>query len=345
MTPSDEPLVPVGSFSSFPSILTSSIYYGEHDNSPYKESPNRLSGALITMFVREEVAHQLSALDAALPPHHHLLVLDAYRPLEVQQSLYDFYLSSLRKISPHLSEEELAAQTQKYVSIPSSDPTRPSPHNTGGAIDMAIVTFPPEISAEIRGIQAEIARLSKVVPPNPTPYEEAYNQDLQELYLAEMRLLGLVHSNASLMDYGTPFDHGDGEAAAAYLESTHPQSSQASARRLLHHAAVEAGLAPYADEWWHFNSPKTQMGAFVTGQPVATYGAAELSPANLRFEQMRRAHHQGLALIAAGVRTPELAPDRTTADLIELNLRALERRGSPTATALPKAAVIAPSSM
>src|SRR5580704_12785632 len=51
----EEKLVPLGPFSSYGTIFTSAIYFGEHDNSPYVND-SVLPDALITMFVRESVA-------------------------------------------------------------------------------------------------------------------------------------------------------------------------------------------------------------------------------------------------------------------------------------------------
>lgn len=52
-----EPLVPLGTFSDYRDIFTSSIYAGERRDSPYSRRPLRES--LMTQFVRTSVAEQL----------------------------------------------------------------------------------------------------------------------------------------------------------------------------------------------------------------------------------------------------------------------------------------------
>src|SRR3989338_8281063 len=147
---SGEPLIPLGLFSEYHTIFTDAIYFGERTDSPYE---NNLAGSLLTMFVRESVAKQLQEAQQLLPSGMYLIVFDAYRTLEVQQSLFDQYYKELKKQNPGWSEKQLLAETQKYVSIPSEDPTRPSPHNTGGSVDTAIFELPEKIDKKEKEIK------------------------------------------------------------------------------------------------------------------------------------------------------------------------------------------------
>jgi D-alanyl-D-alanine dipeptidase len=77
---------------------------------------------------------------------HHLLyelahfrILDAYRPIAVQQALWDHYRAQFRAEMPDLTEEELDMHTRTCVSMPSYDVLQPSIHNTGGAVDLTII--------------------------------------------------------------------------------------------------------------------------------------------------------------------------------------------------------------
>jgi len=94
--------------------------------------------ALSIMYLREGAANALIKAAKLLPKGFKLLVYDAWRPLEVQQSLFDKFLQRLRVENPNWDEERLFVETQKYVSLPSSNPNCPSPHNTGGAVDLSI---------------------------------------------------------------------------------------------------------------------------------------------------------------------------------------------------------------
>src|SRR3990167_3617334 len=120
-----EPLVAMGPFSDFNRIYTDSIYFGERENSPY--SDDRPEGSLITMFVRKSVAEDLLKAQKLLPANHHLIIFDSYRTLKVQGSLYTKYYQELKAKYPDWSEEQLSTETQKYVSVPSTDPSKPSP--------------------------------------------------------------------------------------------------------------------------------------------------------------------------------------------------------------------------
>jgi len=67
-----------------------------------------------------------------------LIIWDAWRPFAVQQALYDAYKEQLRHERPNTSEDELDAKTRRFVAFPSCDPAQPSPHLTGGALDVTL---------------------------------------------------------------------------------------------------------------------------------------------------------------------------------------------------------------
>src|SRR3989344_1057836 len=151
-----EPLVPLGSFSEYRDIFTDSIYFGERFDSPYIEPS--LEGGLCTIFARKSVAEQLRKAQKLLPQGMYLVVFDAYRTLQVQQSLFDGYFQDLRQLQPEWSNDQLLAETQKYVSLPSTDPNKPSPHNTGGSVDLTIFQLPSEIDQKVKEINQQPRR-------------------------------------------------------------------------------------------------------------------------------------------------------------------------------------------
>ena len=276
-----EPLIPLGPYASAAgSILTSAAYYGEHSNSPYTGS-QKLTGALLSVFVRAGVAKRLLAAQQLLPAGYRLLVFDAYRPLQVQSSFFHFYRQQLQLQRPDMSPAQLDDETQKYVSIPSADPTRPSPHNTGGAVDLTIVKLPLEHSAALDRIDRQLAR---------QPIDVALQNDL------ERQKSAIVRQHAVMLNFGTAFDHGGEKAAIAYFEKQSAGSAtmasrdvQARAnRRLLYSVMTQAGMQAYAAEWWHFNAPESQMGAAAAGLAKATYGAATFSEQNKAHEELRQ---------------------------------------------------------
>jgi len=272
-----DPLVPLGPLSREAIIFTSSAYFGEHDSSPYAKPENKLKGSLLTLFVRQSVARRLLTAEQLLPAGYHLLVFDTYRPYQVQKSLYDFYKQKLKEKHPEMTNATLDAETQKYVSLPSTDPTRPSPHNTGGAVDVVIIKFEQRHEKEVRHIRSSLQ--------NP-------HLDFTERLELEMQL-SRVLNHGKMLEFGTAFDHGGEKSALAYYESkTTPLATKEQRardnRRLLFKVMTQAGFQPYYAEWWHFNAPETQMGAAAAGYTTATFGAIDLSPTNTAHEEMRR---------------------------------------------------------
>lgn len=345
----DESLVALGPFSEYWDIWTSSLYPGEHSNSPYGPDGTHLSGALITQFVRSGVAGRLRTAQSLLPENHSLVVFDAYRPLAVQRALYEHYVTSLRQLSPDWTQERIARETQKYVSLPSQDVSRPSPHNTGGAVDLAIFKLPPAKARQLRGIDCRLTEIQSEVPISYGPADEAYNPILRELYLLEMSRMGLIRRHAELLDFGTPFDYGGEAAASSFLEAESIKRSLSKAetrarlnRRILATVMGDAGFSLYPPEWWHYNAPESQMGAIVAGRDNAEYGAVDLSRTNIVHEEMRSEHYRGtrtiFEAISRGVKLR--GHDAVTNALVELNELALSRTGDPCRTALPKAAII-----
>ena len=99
-----------------------------------------ISGSLEVCYARKSVVEQLKKAEKLLPSGLKFKIYDAYRPIEVQQYLWDFYRNDLHTKYPNISDEELDKKTSFFVSKPSFDILHPSLHNTGGAIDLTIVT-------------------------------------------------------------------------------------------------------------------------------------------------------------------------------------------------------------
>ena len=277
-----DPLVPLGPLSKEANILiTSALYFGEHSNSPYAKQVNKLKGSLLTLFARRSVARRLLVAEQLLSAGHHLLIFDAYRPYEVQKSLFDFYNQKLREKYPGTSDADLESETQNYVSLPSVDPTRPSPHNTGGAIDLAIVHLDPIHEKELRRIRAHLADDSLGIAKRVG---------------MEMQLSAIMRRHSKMLNFGTTFDHGGSASALTHYESriangetlSSDEEQACNNRRLLFSIMTRAGFQPYFAEWWHFNAPESQMGAAAAKNAFATFEAAKLDENNKSHENMRR---------------------------------------------------------
>jgi len=98
----------------------------------------QIPGALDNMLLRKEAAERLLLSSKLLPDGYKFVVFDAYRPLEVQQSIFTDLKNILCYENPTKNDAEITLMTETYVSFPSSNPLFPSPHTTGGAIDLSI---------------------------------------------------------------------------------------------------------------------------------------------------------------------------------------------------------------
>lgn len=121
----NEKLVPMGLAPD--KILVSSQYYIQN-----------IEGALSESYARETVYQKLVEATNLLPFGYRFVILDCWRPLKVQRSLFDYLKDELKKTYPSLSEEEITNKTLTYVALPTKDVTKPSPHNTGGAVDLTL---------------------------------------------------------------------------------------------------------------------------------------------------------------------------------------------------------------
>jgi D-alanyl-D-alanine dipeptidase len=126
LSPNDEPLV---SLSFMPEKMVVSPQY----------FMQQLPGALPELYARASVQTMLVKAAALLPYGYKFVILDAWRAVSTQQALFDQAKVITKRVQPEFSEQQVTDYALKFVALPSQDPTRPSPHNTGGSIDLSIV--------------------------------------------------------------------------------------------------------------------------------------------------------------------------------------------------------------
>lgn len=163
-----------------------------------------------------------------------------------------------------------------------------------------------------------------------------------------MRKIALIERNMELLNFGTKFDHGGIEASLNYFEKlaqqrplTDEEQAAQKNRRILYNVMASVGMQPYEDEWWHYNSPKSQMGAKIAGLSLAEYGARSLSPENQKHEMVRRMHWLGSQHIYNGSLGSKLGIYPPTPELVAARQGVLEV-GNIRNTNAPLAAVIKP---
>ena len=99
-----------------------------------------IKGAINKAYVRKTVGDMLLIAQEFLPEGYHLKIWDAWRPYEVQKSLYKNYYKSLKKDKKNkgLSRRELHQLASKFVSYPDKKKNPSFVHSSGGAVDLTI---------------------------------------------------------------------------------------------------------------------------------------------------------------------------------------------------------------
>ncbi|GIE76596.1 D-alanyl-D-alanine dipeptidase [Actinoplanes philippinensis] len=83
--------------------------------------------------LRDGVVSRLLDAQATLPGGLRFLVIEGYRPLDRQQSIFDGYLRELGERHPEWDPERVYVEATKFVS-----PVHVAPHSTGGAVDLTL---------------------------------------------------------------------------------------------------------------------------------------------------------------------------------------------------------------
>lgn len=104
-----------------------SAYYHDH-----------IAGALLPVYTRESILEKLYQLLEKLPENLGILVLDAWRPIAVQEALRHDFRDNLVVEYPNFNDAQIDEILNQFVAKPSQDPMAPSPHLTGGSIDLTL---------------------------------------------------------------------------------------------------------------------------------------------------------------------------------------------------------------
>ncbi len=127
-----EPLVRVSEYS-----INGQNHYAQPRNPPYYAI---IPGSIEALYLRQGAAVRLRDVNTRLAAADlELFLFDGWRPQAVQAYFHDSWLpAELRKRKPDLPEDQLAAEVRNYWAAPSAGRDAPSPHSTGGAVDLTI---------------------------------------------------------------------------------------------------------------------------------------------------------------------------------------------------------------
>ncbi|SYW17285.1 M15 family metallopeptidase [Oenococcus oeni] len=97
-----------------------------------------IPGALPDLYIRNQVQHKLIEAAKLLPNGYKFVIFDGWRSIETQKALFYKMKDFVKRDHPNFTEEETLTATLRIVALPSTDIEKPSPHNTGGSIDLSI---------------------------------------------------------------------------------------------------------------------------------------------------------------------------------------------------------------
>jgi D-alanyl-D-alanine dipeptidase len=144
--------------------------------------------------LREQAAERLLAAQRALPGGLRLLVVEAYRPLDLQATYFAEYQDELRRAHPQWTDERLHTEASKYVS-----PPQVAPHSTGGTVDVTLC-----------GADGHELDLGTPVNASPLASADACFTDSPRISAAARRnrdVLSAALSGAGLVNYPTEWWH------------------------------------------------------------------------------------------------------------------------------------------
>jgi D-alanyl-D-alanine dipeptidase len=101
---------------------------------------HRIPGSIEALVLRTGAAERLRAVNARLAAAElELFLFDAWRPQQVQIYFHDVWLpQALQRRDPSLSGDALLREVETYWAAPSDGADAPSPHSTGGAVDLTL---------------------------------------------------------------------------------------------------------------------------------------------------------------------------------------------------------------
>lgn len=234
----EDKLVPIGLFSKYSThFFVDPIYSGLMESSPYKYG--ELSG-LVGAYARQSIVKKLVKASKSLKPRHMFLIWDAYRPLTVQKSLFDFFVQKLvytRGGKP----EDYTVEAQKFVSLPSSDLSKPSPHSTGAVVDLTIIEFTESGWVELQKLNKKLSKAKSE----------------KEIFEIEMRRFQIMRNEGYPIEMGTMFDEVAPETNLYFYEEHQIQNGvdavRKENRRYLFSTLNKLGFTGYEEEWWHYS--------------------------------------------------------------------------------------------
>ncbi|MFI6325864.1 M15 family metallopeptidase [Nonomuraea sp. NPDC050556] len=145
-------------------------------------------------FLRAGLLGRLERAERRLPAGFHLLIVEGYREIAVQQEIFDSYSDTLRRTYPDMSPDDLYAAASRYVS-----PVPVAPHTAGAAVDLTLCADD--------GTEYDMG-----TAVNDTPEESAgacftASPDISGEARSHRKILGAALEGVGLVNYPTEWWH------------------------------------------------------------------------------------------------------------------------------------------
>jgi zinc D-Ala-D-Ala dipeptidase len=144
--------------------------------------------------VRTGTLARLRTAQDSLPPGYRLVVVEGYRPVQLQRRYFDDYLTSLADQHVDWSMTRLVEEASRYISPPDV-----APHVTGGAVDVTL-----------RGPDGRLCWMGTELNASPEDSDDACYTGAENISAdsrANRDILGLALSAAGFVNYPTEWWH------------------------------------------------------------------------------------------------------------------------------------------
>jgi zinc D-Ala-D-Ala dipeptidase len=224
--------------------LAGQAYYSR----PNAATEEPVPGVQTSLYLRKSIAETLGKINTSLKDpvvteffgaEVELYIQDALRSVKLQALLHDELIPALlRKNHPEMTNSELEERMKDIIGVPSVDPKRPSPHATGGAVDV-VLRFKQSTSGYVPGSRVPIGHVDGETSSRIAPdYFEQNEPQTEEDKLAQRNRRAYY----AIM------------TGAAF--------------------GVDSGLVNNPTEWWHWGRGD-QLSAKVRGEETAYYSLVE----------------------------------------------------------------------
>lgn len=237
-------------------------------------------GAIKECYCRESVYNKLIEAEKLLPEGFKFLIFDAYRPIEVQESLWNNFRSIIKesKKDEYKNEKDLDTITEHFVAKPSYDILYPSVHNTGGCIDLTLT---------YKGQLLDMGTKFDYI--GPMAYSNYFENTLNMIVLPKENNSETIKLNSRASSKLKNINQNNNKRLNGSIKSNKEDNNFLNKdgynknlvennnffkirynRRLLCNAMLKVGFTNVSTEWWHYDFG-TKFWAYYKNKEFSLY--------------------------------------------------------------------------